>query len=173
MPSKVVGAGVGKFRKPLRHRRLAERCKPLRQCDILPQQAAISIEIFPVCSKIYSIKENAPLVFIPVSGAISRIDHASRRVSAHAAKLQVSSWFIPGKAGTMKGPATAAWLDDAAAAQKPKPRWSMFGRHLFMPRSNPARWFAHVRAAMRHQPRATLTFGNPGAMIRQIIAPNS
>ena len=167
MPSRMLAPGVAAAPE------IADRCKPLGDCDILPQQAESPVEIFPVCSKICSIKENAPSDFIPVSGAITRIAHASRRVSARAAKLQASSWFIPGKAGITKNRTTAAWLDDATGAQKWKRRLSMSGAHLSMHRSNLARWFVHARAAVRHHPPATLTFGNPGVTRRQITARNS
>jgi len=70
---------------------IADRCKPLGYCDILPQRAETPVENFRVCSKISSIKESAPLDFMLATGAIYKMDHASRRVSARAAKFQASS----------------------------------------------------------------------------------
>jgi hypothetical protein len=80
---------------------------------------------------------------------------------------------MAGKPGSMKNRLNAEWLDDAAAAQKPKARSNMFGRHRSMHRTNPAYWFARARAARGQRRPAMLTFGNPGAMMRHIVAPKS
>ena len=62
-----------------------------KKIDILPQQAETPVENFRICSRISSIKESAPSDFMLATGAIYKIDHASRRVSARAAKLQANS----------------------------------------------------------------------------------